>query len=95
MFQAAWFSSFSPGTDLVILCPQQATSRMLDNGYADESPSDPAVPSQKTLARLKGFALQSLGAIVQSRSVDEQHWASGRSELIAAKELLNRFEKPQ
>lgn len=68
---------------------------MLDNEYAAENPSNPAVPSKETLARLKSFALQRLGNIVQSRSVDDQHWASGRGELIAAKELLNRYEKPQ
>lgn len=64
---------------------------MIENGYADERPADPAVPSRNTLDRLKCFALQRLGEIVQSRSVDDQHWASSRSELIAAKELLNRL----
>ncbi|KAF3391601.1 TPR repeat protein oca3 [Penicillium rolfsii] len=68
-----------------------ATSRMLDQKYAPESPSDPAVPSRKTIQQLQTFALQRLEHIVQSRSVDDQHWASSRSELIAAKELLNRF----
>lgn len=68
---------------------------MLDNEYAVENPSNPAIPSKETLARLKRFALQRLGDIVQPRSVDDQHWASGRSELIAAKELLNRHENPQ
>lgn len=64
---------------------------MLENGHADERPSDPTVAPRKTLDQLKRFALQRLGEIVESRSVDDQHWASSRSELIAAKELLNRF----
>jgi hypothetical protein len=51
---------------------------------------DGSVPKQ-TLERLKAFGLLKLGEIVKSRSVDDQHWASSRSELIAAKELLNRF----
>ncbi|CAI7599049.1 unnamed protein product [Penicillium pancosmium] len=68
-----------------------ATSRMLENGHADERPSDPTVAPKKTLDQLKGFGLQRLREIVESRSVDDQHWASSRSELIAAKELLNRF----
>lgn len=68
---------------------------MLNNEYAVENPSNPAVPSKGTLARLKKFALQRLGDIVQSRSVDDRHRTSGRSELIAAKELLDRHEKPQ
>ena len=59
---------------------------MLDKGYT--LPGQP----KTTLERLKVFALQKLGEIVQSRSVDDQHWASSRSELIAAKELLNRFK---
>ncbi|KAJ5328985.1 Tetratricopeptide-like helical [Penicillium brevicompactum] len=50
------------------------------------------LPTPKTLERLKSFALHQLGEIVKSRSVDDQHWASSRSELIAAKELLNRFK---
>ncbi|KAJ5780868.1 Tetratricopeptide-like helical [Penicillium paradoxum] len=66
-----------------------ASTRMLDNGYAGVSGQSP--PSKKTLERLKAFALQRLGEIVESRSVDDQHWASSRSELIAAKELLNRY----
>ncbi|KAJ5157572.1 uncharacterized protein N7482_008672 [Penicillium canariense] len=68
-----------------------ATSRMLDHKYAAESPSDPAVPSRKTIHHLQSFALGRLENIIQSRSVDDQHWASSRSDLIAAKELLNRF----
>ncbi|KAJ5766398.1 uncharacterized protein N7511_004014 [Penicillium nucicola] len=60
-----------------------ASSRMLEK-------SDGSIPKQ-TLERLKAFGLLKLGEIVKSRSVDEQHWASSRSELIAAKELLNRF----
>jgi hypothetical protein len=59
---------------------------MIDKGYT--LPGQP----KNTLERLKTFALQKLGEIVKSRSVDDQHWASSRSELIAAKELLNRFE---
>ncbi|KAJ5085617.1 hypothetical protein N7532_010388 [Penicillium argentinense] len=72
-----------------------ATSRMIENEHAGERPSDPPVPSRITLDRLKRFALQRLGEIVQSRSVDDQHWASSRSELIAAKELLNRLAQAQ
>lgn len=68
---------------------------MLDKEYAVENPSNPAIPSKETLARLKSFALQRLGAIVHSRSVDDQHWSASRNELIAAKELLNRYERPQ
>lgn len=68
---------------------------MLDNELVDESSSNSAIPSKKTLIRLKSFALQKLAELVRSRSVDGKHWASGRSELIAAKELLNRFEKSQ
>lgn len=60
---------------------------MLENGIEDEK------LAKNTLGRLKTFGLQRLEQIVQSRSVDDQHWASSRSELIAAKELLNRFEK--
>ncbi|KAJ6009789.1 hypothetical protein N7499_004810 [Penicillium canescens] len=60
-----------------------ASSRMLEK-------SDGSIPN-KTLERLKAFGLLKLGEIVKSRSVDDQHWASSRSELIAAKELLNRF----
>jgi hypothetical protein len=52
--------------------------------------SDGSIPN-KTLEHLKAFGLLKLGEIVKSRSVDDQHWASSRSELIAAKELLNRF----
>lgn len=59
---------------------------MLDHDYAGVSGQLP----KKTLERLKTFALLKLGEIVESRSVDDQHWASSRSELIAAKELLNR-----
>ena len=61
---------------------------MIENGYADEKKSETA--SRQTLDKLKQFGLQRLGEIVESRSVDDQHWASSRSELIAAKELLNR-----
>jgi len=68
---------------------------MLEKEYAHEKSSDAAVPSKKTLAQLKRLGLEKLGDIVRSRSVDDQHWASSRSELIAAKELLNRFENSQ
>lgn len=64
---------------------------MLDPEFPPHPPADTTAPSKETLGRLKSFALQRLGDIVQSRSVDDQHWASSRSELIAAKELLNRF----
>ncbi|KAJ5971136.1 Tetratricopeptide-like helical [Penicillium vulpinum] len=63
-----------------------ASTRILDNDYAGVS----GQLSKKTLEQLKAFALLKLGEIVESRSVDDQHWASSRSELIAAKELLNR-----
>ncbi|KAJ5156528.1 hypothetical protein N7492_009331 [Penicillium capsulatum] len=72
-----------------------ASSRLLDDEFPQPTSSETTVPSKKTLTRLRSFALQRLGDIVQSRSVDDQHWASSRSELIAAKELLNRFEKSQ
>lgn len=68
---------------------------MLEKDYAHDRPSEATIPSKKTLAQLKSLGLQKLGDIVRSRSVNEQHWASSRSELIAAKELLNRFEKSQ
>ena len=55
---------------------------MLENNYGQ----------QPTLKRLKAFSLLQLEEIVKTRSVDDQHWASSRSELIAAKELLNRFK---
>lgn len=57
-----------------------------------EKPSDVLTPSKQTVARLHEFALKRLRDIVQSRSVDDQHWASCRSELIAAQALLNRFD---
>lgn len=65
---------------------------MLEPEFPPNPPNDATNPSPNTLARLKSFALQRLGDIVQARSVDDQHWASSRSELIAAKELLNRFQ---
>ncbi|KAJ5899820.1 hypothetical protein N7495_004564, partial [Penicillium taxi] len=67
-----------------------ASSHLLENDCT-ENPSEP-IPSRTTLDQLKRFALQRLGDIVQSRTIDNQYWASSRSELIAAKELLNRFE---
>ncbi|KAJ5114579.1 Tetratricopeptide-like helical [Penicillium alfredii] len=67
-----------------------ASSRMLE--HTDGS-LDPSLPTKKTLTQLKTFALQKLAEIVKARSVDEENWASSRSELIAAKELLNRFEQ--
>ncbi|KAJ5626044.1 hypothetical protein N7510_002353 [Penicillium lagena] len=48
-----------------------------------------SVPEDANAGRLKAFGLKRLGAIVQARTLDEQNWASSRSELIAAKELLN------
>ena len=68
----------------------QASAHLLETDRGEKS--DPAVLSKKTLGRLKSFALQRLREIVQSRSVNEQHWASSRSELIAAQAILNRFE---
>ncbi|KAJ5732830.1 hypothetical protein N7493_004311 [Penicillium malachiteum] len=68
-----------------------ASSRLLDMGY--ETPSDRAMPSKQTVSRLHEFALKRLREMVETRSVDDQHWASSRSELIAAKALLNRFEQ--
>lgn len=73
----------------------QASSHMLHNQYDVENSSDPALPSKVTLIRLKSFALQRLGEILLARPVDDQHWASSRTELTAAKELLNRLEQGQ
>ncbi|KAJ5591770.1 uncharacterized protein N7459_002139 [Penicillium hispanicum] len=72
-----------------------ASSRMLENEYTDQGPTNLTLPPRRTVSQLKTFALQRLGEIVQARSVNDQHWASSRSELIAAKELLNRFERSQ
>lgn len=66
---------------------------MLEKEYAHEKFPEAVTASKNTLTQLKTRGLQKLGDIVRSRSVDDQHWASSRSELIAAKELLNRFEK--
>lgn len=63
---------------------------MLDNDFQQS-----AVVPKTTLDRLQRFALERLQELVQSRSVDDQHWASSRSELIAAKALLNRFQSTQ
>ncbi|KAI2785830.1 hypothetical protein POX_h09592 [Penicillium oxalicum] len=68
-----------------------ATTRVLENKYAPENSADPAVPSQHTIRQLREVALRRLEHLVQTRSVDDQHWASSRGELIAAKELLNRY----
>ncbi|KAJ5475062.1 hypothetical protein N7539_008128 [Penicillium diatomitis] len=68
-----------------------ATSHVLENKYAPESSADPAVPSRRTIEQLKDLALRRLEHLVQSRSVDDQNWVSSRGELIAAKELLNRY----
>ena len=61
---------------------------MIEDGHADNKTTNGV--SRETLEALKRFGIQRLGEIVQSRSVDYQHWASSRSELIAAKELLNQ-----
>lgn len=61
---------------------------MIEDGHADNKTTNGV--SRTTLEALKRFGIQRLGEIVQSRSVDDQHWASSRSELIAAKELLNQ-----
>ncbi|OQE14599.1 hypothetical protein PENSTE_c034G04413 [Penicillium steckii] len=61
-----------------------ATTRMIEDGHADNKTTNGV--SRTTLEALKRFGIQRLGEIVQSRSVDDQHWASSRSELIAAKE---------
>ncbi|KAJ5664764.1 hypothetical protein N7462_011577 [Penicillium macrosclerotiorum] len=71
------------------------TSRMLENQNVAESSSPSAAPSRKTLTQLKDFALQKLEEIIKTRSVDDQHWASNRSEVIAARELLNRLTAPK
>jgi tetratricopeptide (TPR) repeat protein len=70
-----------------------ASSHMLEKEYAHEKFPEAVTASKTTLTQLKSLGLQKLGDIVRSRSVDDQHWASSRSELIAAKELLNQFEK--
>ncbi|KAJ5674859.1 uncharacterized protein N7477_004793 [Penicillium maclennaniae] len=70
-----------------------ASSLMLEKAYAHEKSPEAVTASENTLTQLQKLGLQKLGDIVRSRSVDDQHWASSRSELIAAKELLNRFEK--
>jgi hypothetical protein len=49
-----------------------------------------SVPEDANAGRLKAFGLKRLEAIVQARTLDSQNWTSSRSELIAAKELLNR-----
>ncbi|KAJ6103268.1 Tetratricopeptide-like helical [Penicillium sp. IBT 16267x] len=67
-----------------------ASSRMLETDFEHL-----AVVPKTTVERLQRFALQRLQELVQSRSVDDQHWASSRSELIAAKALLNRFQSTQ
>ncbi|KAJ5777093.1 hypothetical protein N7520_000339 [Penicillium odoratum] len=66
-----------------------ASSRMLGTNFEN------SVVPKKTVERLQRFAFQRLRELVQSRSVDDQHWASSRSELIAAKALLNRFQSAQ
>lgn len=63
---------------------------MLENDFQHA-----AVTPKTTLDRLQRFALQRLQELVQSRSIDDQHWASSRSELIAAKALLNRLQSTQ
>ncbi|BCR87696.1 uncharacterized protein ACHE_40260A [Aspergillus chevalieri] len=51
------------------------------------------VSLKKTLPKLNAFAFQKLEAIVKSRFMDYQGQKCCQSELIAARELLNRFGK--
>ncbi|KAJ5946234.1 Tetratricopeptide-like helical [Penicillium verhagenii] len=67
-----------------------ASSRMLEPEFVNVV----ALP-KKTVDQLQRFSLTRLQELVQSRSVDDQHWASSRSELIAAKALLNRLQLTQ
>ncbi|KAJ5919017.1 hypothetical protein N7466_009960 [Penicillium verhagenii] len=67
-----------------------ASSRMLEPDFVNVV----ALP-KKTVDQLQRFSLARLQELVQSRSVDDQHWASSRSELIAAKALLNRLQSTQ
>jgi hypothetical protein len=83
----AMFFPSHPSLLMTHLTKFQASSRMLENDFEHS-----VVVPKMTIDRLRRFALQRLQEIVQSRSVDDQHWASSRSELIAAKALLNRFQ---
>ena len=49
------------------------------------------IPSKEFLERVHSFAKQKLGNLIQARASESQDLGGGQSELIAAKELLNRF----
>ena len=53
----------------------------------------PEFPKKSVLSRLNVFALEKLEDIVRSRSISDQGQEYSQSELIAAKELLNRLSK--
>lgn len=82
---------------LLTLCIQ-ATSFLLGSHYPNNSPqgdlvNKPEFPRKGVLSRLNVFALQKLEDIVRSRSLSDQGQEYSQSELIAAKELLNRLSK--
>lgn len=59
----------------------------------EESCTTEEVSLKDTLPRLNTFAFEKLEAIVKSRFMDYQGQKCSQSELIAAKELLDRFGK--
>lgn len=76
----------------------QATSSLLQKVQRSEDGSQGCtdgnfedVPSKDFLEKLNRFALRKLGAIVDLRSLNYQGWQYGQRELIAAKQLLDRF----
>lgn len=82
---------------LLTLCIQ-TTSFLLGSRYPNNSPqgdlvNKPEFPRKGVLSRLNVFALQKLEDIVRSRSLSDQGQEYSQSELIAAKELLNRLSK--
>lgn len=82
---------------LLTLCIQ-TTSLLLESHYPNNSPqgdlvNKPEFPRKGVLSRLNVFALQKLEDIVRSRSLSDQGQEYSQSELIAAKELLNRLSK--
>lgn len=82
---------------LLTLCIQ-TTSFLLGSHYPNNSPqgdlvNKPEFPRRGVLSRLNVFALQKLEDIVRSRSLSDQGQEYSQSELIAAKELLNRLSK--
>ena len=76
----------------------QATSLLLKSHYPSNSSQNDLVDKTEssrkdTLSRLNIFALQKLEDIIGSRSMSDQGQEYSQSELIAAKELLNRLSK--